>query len=135
MNVQEIDEAEEKLINSIAETDSDLAEEVAAILDGDIKAEEMVALVEDDGFTDLDDDTARLVVVALNDADEETKAEFEEQVNVFSGLVDDYQPSGSTVPVSTRRTVVAVAAAATVAAQASVSKPTSSSRAQTRMST
>lgn len=135
MNVQEIDEAEEKLINSIAETDPDLAEEVAAILDGDIKAEEMVALVEDDGFTGLDDDTARLVVVALNDADEETKAEFEEQVNVFSGLVDDYQPSGSTVPVSTRRTVVAVAAAATVAAQASVSGPTSSSRAQTRMST
>jgi hypothetical protein len=43
-------------------------------------------------------------------ASEEEKAEFESQVNVFSGEYDTYVPLGSTITVAQRRTVVAATA-------------------------
>lgn len=128
-NLSEIDQAEQKLIEDIAETDAELAEEILHVLDGDIQADEMVELVSNDEFADLDDTTARIVVQALNEADEDVKEEFEDQVNIFEGVVDDYVPSGSAVDVGTRRTVVAVAAATTTAAAVAASSrpaPTSS---------
>jgi hypothetical protein len=35
---------------------------------------------------------------------------FEETINIFDGAVDSYVPIGSTVPISTRRLVIAASA-------------------------
>lgn len=43
-----------------------------------------------------------------NDAPEEVKEAFEEQVNIFNGQHDDYIPLGSKISVGQRRTIVAV---------------------------
>jgi hypothetical protein len=53
--------------------------------------------------------TTTLFAPAL-DAPIEEKQKFEEDVNVFDGGYDDYVPSGSTISVGERRTVVAVSA-------------------------
>ena len=59
---------------------------------------------------DADPELVAVVVQALNDADTGVKAQFEDEVNVFSGVVDAYIPSGSNVTVAERRTIVAVTA-------------------------
>lgn len=57
---------------------------------------------------DLTQQLADRLVDALQDAPEEIRAEFEDAIDVYSGLFDRYVPIGSTVPVSTRRTLTAV---------------------------
>lgn len=56
---------------------------------------------------ELTQQLADRLVDALADAAEEVREAFEEEIDVYSGLFDRYVPVGSTVPVSTRRTLVA----------------------------
>ena len=78
------------------------------------QAEEIFATID---VTELDNTQLDELVDAVQDAPTQVREAFEEQINVFDDGLGDYVPLGSTVPVDTRRTLIAVAAgAATVAA-------------------
>lgn len=55
------------------------------------------------------DDQAALIVQALDEAPDEVKEAFEENVNVFSGIWSSYKMVGQTITVAERVTLVAVA--------------------------
>lgn len=106
--------------------DEELYEDVLQVLDEEVTTEEVIELVSNDEFENLDSGALEIISDALSEAPTEVKEEFEEQVNVFSGDFDNYVPSGSTIPVEDRRVVVAVTAV-TLAAAAPVSLPQASS--------
>lgn len=58
----------------------------------------------------LTDAEAAVLVQQLNNAPDELKRQFEEQVNVFSGQFDSYVPADQRIPVGERRTLIAVTA-------------------------
>ena len=91
-------------------TTTTLPDVTGGLVDGDVTADDVAALSEIDIAT-LAPDVVAALVEALNDADDEVREAFEEQVDVFSGLVDSYVPVGSNVTVAERRTIVAVTAA------------------------
>jgi hypothetical protein len=55
------------------------------------------------------DDQAALIIQALDEAPDEVKEAFEENVNVFSGIWSSYKMVGQTITVAERVTLVAVA--------------------------
>lgn len=72
-------------------TAEEATEIFAALVVDDLSEEELVALVE-----------------AVQDAPIAVRESFEAEVNVFGGGVDTYVPIGSTVPVKTRRALIAI---------------------------
>lgn len=58
----------------------------------------------------LTDEEAAVLVAAVQDAPVEVREAFEDTVDLFSGIFDDYMMLGSTITVGQRRTVVAVTA-------------------------
>lgn len=98
------------------------------IADGDVNAEEATAIATDaealqevtleqaqEIFSELPLDTLTeeqldALVEAVQDAPTEVREAFEEAINIFDGAVDSYVPVGSTVPISTRRLVIAAGA-------------------------
>lgn len=76
-----------------------------------LNTEEITQLVDDIANADLTDAQAEQIAQALTDAPAEVKQAFQEAVNVFGGQFDSYVPTGSTVPVGTRRTLIAVTTA------------------------
>jgi hypothetical protein len=109
-------------------TASEVIEAVANILDAGIDAEqaaelatnpELLETIESEQaqeiFEALDIETLdaaeiTALVEAVQDAPTEVREAFEEAINVFDGAVDSYVPIGSTVPISTRRLVIAAGA-------------------------
>ena len=65
---------------------------------------------------DLTDDQLEELVAAVQEAPTEVREAFEDTVDIFSGGLDTYVPIGSNVPVSTRRTLVTLAAVTMAAA-------------------
>lgn len=63
----------------------------------------------------LSDEQLVELVSAVQDAPVAVRESFEATVNVFGGKVDTYVPIGSTVPVKTRRTLIALALLSSVA--------------------
>ena len=114
-----MDEVEEAIIEAIE--DEVLAEAVEEVFTGEADVETVVALVSSDDFEDLDEETLEAVSIALSEADDEVKEEFEAEVNVFEGSFDEYVPEGSRVNVEDRRVLVAVTATTTVVAAAAPS--------------
>ena len=86
-----------------------------------LDTEEITQLVDDIANADLTDAHAEQIAQALTDAPVEVKEAFQEAVNVFGGQFDSYVPTGSTVPVGTRRTLIAVTTA-TFAASSPISR-------------
>jgi hypothetical protein len=115
-----LDEVEEAIIEAIE--DEVLAEAVEEVFTGEADVETVVALVSSDSFEDLDDETLEAVSIALSEADDDVKEEFEAEVNVFEGSFDEYVPEGSRVNVEDRRVLVAVTATTTVVAAAAPAK-------------
>lgn len=70
----------------------------------------------------MDDGQIAEVIEQLNNAPDEVKQQFEETVNVFDGRFDSYIPSGSKVPVGTRRALIAISATLFVAPAAGFRK-------------
>ena len=58
--------------------------------------------------TDLTPEQAEELVETLVKAPMKVKKAFEAKVNIFSGEVDDYVPTNQSIPVSERRTLIAV---------------------------
>ena len=95
-----------------AELDSTLATQLASnselleVITPD-QAEEIFASIDLDT---LDPTKIDALVEAVQEAPEEIREAFESAVNVFDGAVDSYVPVGSSVPISTRRLVIAASA-------------------------
>jgi hypothetical protein len=53
----------------------------------------------------------REIVDAVQDAPDDVRETFEDEINIYSGLLDEYVPLGSNVTVAQRRTIVVVTAA------------------------
>ncbi len=103
-------------------------EELVAYLDtvtpedlATLDTQEISQLVDDIANAELTDEQAEQIALALTDAPAEVKEAFQEAVNVFGGQFDSYVPTGSTVPVGTRRTLIAVTTA-TFAASTPISR-------------
>jgi hypothetical protein len=60
--------------------------------------------------TELSPDEAEAVVAAVQEAPQEVREAFESTLNIFQGFADNYVPLNSTVPVGTRRALIAVGA-------------------------
>lgn len=60
--------------------------------------------------TELSPDEAEAVVVAVQEAPSSVRKAFESVLNIFQGFADNYVPLNSTVPVSTRRALIAISA-------------------------
>lgn len=81
------------------------------------EAQQVFAALELDELTD---EQVTELVAAVQDAPQEVRAAFEEEVDIFSGgALDTYVPLGSTVPVSTRRALIVITTVTAVAAAAS----------------
>ena len=68
---------------------------------------------------ELTNEEKQAVIEAVQSAPTEVRQAFEDTIDIFSDDFGDYVPLGSTVPVNTRRTLIAVAAGATTMAVSS----------------
>jgi hypothetical protein len=100
-------EVSEELAVAVAQS----AEVVASL-----SSEEATAVFEAIEVDNLSVEEAQAIVEAVQDAPAEVREAFEEEINIFSPGFDNYVPLGSNIPVSTRRTLIAVAAGAAIAA-------------------
>jgi glycyl-tRNA synthetase beta subunit len=83
------------------------SEKVLASVDGD----QAHAIFDAVDIGNITPEQATQLVSAVQNAPTEVKQAFEAEVNVFAGAVDTYVPIGSTVPVSSRRVLIAISAA------------------------
>jgi len=65
---------------------------------------------------ELSDAQTEELIAAVQDAPTEIREEFEDTIDIFGEGLDDYTPTGSTIPVGERRTLIAVTAGITLAA-------------------
>jgi hypothetical protein len=86
--------------------------EVLAIVSAEQAGEIFAALDVDE----LTDEQTEQLVEAVQNAPEAVREEFEDKVDVFKSGLDTYVPIGSTIPVGTRRTLIAATAGITLAA-------------------
>lgn len=77
--------------------------------DKEITVEALTAVLDDIQVSSLTEEQEEQLVAVLNVASEEVKKTFEDEVNVFAEGLDEYVPSGSQVPVKTRRVLIATA--------------------------
>lgn len=82
------------------------SEKVLESIDAD-QATEIFDAVDTEQLTDSE---AAAIVDAVQDAPDEVREAFEEEINVFEGAFDNYVPTGSEISVSERRVVVAASA-------------------------
>ena len=73
-----------------------------------ITAEEATAVFDAIVLDDLTDTQLEQLVAAVQGAPPAVRASFEEEIDIFSGATDSYVPLGSTVPVKTRRALIAI---------------------------
>ena len=90
------DQAEQLAVNPevLAVITSDQAEQIFEVLD----------------VSQLDDSQKDELVTAVQEAPTEVRKAFEKKINIFGAGFDDYVPTGSSVPVSTRRSLIAIGA-------------------------
>lgn len=72
--------------------------------------------------TELSDAQAEQLVEAVQGAPTEVREAFENEVDLFNGKTDTYVPIGSSIPVGTRRAVIAVSGLLAVASVPTPSK-------------
>jgi hypothetical protein len=82
------------------------SEKVLESIDAD-QATEIFDAVDTEQLTESE---AAAIVDAVQDAPDEVREAFEEEINVFEGAFDSYVPTGSEISVSERRVVVAASA-------------------------
>ena len=90
------DQAEQLAVSPeiLAVVTSDQAEQIFEVLD----------------VSQLDDSQKDELVAAVQDAPTTARKAFEKKINIFSAGFDNYVPTGSSVPVSTRRSLIAIGA-------------------------
>jgi len=111
-------EEEEARIEEIVQSIDD--PELQAAVEELLAAEEITSeliekLVSNESFDELTQEQIDVIVEALNEASDDVKETFEEEINIFSGEFDNYVPSGSKVTVAERRIIVAATSIIVVA--------------------
>ena len=110
-------------VDTILEEVSTLEEAVEAIINPTVLAtiteEQAEELFESLDVEELTEVQVEAIVEALADAPAEVRQAFEAKIDVFAGTFDNYVPEGSNIPVSQRRSIVAIGA---VIATATVTK-------------
>jgi hypothetical protein len=101
-NVAQNTETITEVVNIVAET---LAE--SGKLEA-LSTQEVEQIFEELIVNDLTPEQADELVETLVKAPKKVKKAFEAKVNIFSGEVDDYVPTNQAIPVSERRTLIAV---------------------------
>ena len=96
-------------------------EEVAALATNPqvlatVSTQEAAQIFEALDVAELSDVETEQLIAAVQNAPEAVREEFEDKVDVFKSGLDTYVPVGSTIPVGTRRTLIAVTAGITLAA-------------------
>ena len=84
-----------------------------------VTPQQAVAIFESIDTGTITDEQKAEIIDAVQSAPLEVRQAFEDTINIFSEDFGDYVPLGSTVPVNTRRTLIAVAAGATTVAVSS----------------
>jgi hypothetical protein len=107
---EEIIKAVDTFIEAGITSDTALALATSGELLASITPEQASEIFDALDITTLDASQAAELVKAVQDAPVAVRESFEEQVNIFDGVVDSYVPIGSTVPISTRRLVIAAGA-------------------------
>lgn len=107
-------EAIEAIVESVLSKDLDTSQATLLIATPAVLANITTAqaeqLFEQITPTELSPDEAEAVVAAVQEAPQEVREAFESTLNIFQGFADTYVPLNSTVPVSTRRALIAVGA-------------------------
>ena len=107
------------LIEQLLDTDvtADQAEELASNPDvlAVITEEQATEIFETIEVEQLDDTQIAELTAAIQDAPLAVQEAFEATIDIFGGF-DDYVPTGSNIPVGERRTLIAIAAGATLTA-------------------
>ena len=107
------------LIEQLLDTDvtADQAEELASNPDvlAVITEEQATEIFETIEVEQLDDTQIAELTEAIQDAPLAVQEAFEATIDIFGGF-DDYVPTGSNIPVGERRTLIAIAAGATLTA-------------------
>ena len=75
-----------------------------------VTSEQAVALFEEIAPTELSPAEAEAMVEAVQSANSSVRKAFESVLNIFEGFADTYVPLNSTVPVKTRRALIALGA-------------------------
>jgi len=102
------------LENDISETEAESlaqSEKVLDSIDGD-QATEIFAAID---VAELTDAEGAEIVDAVQNADDDVRGAFEDELNIFEGQFDTYVPLNSKINVADRRTVVAVSVVSTTA--------------------
>ena len=81
-----------------------------------LTSEQATQVFETLDVTELDNTELEALAEAVSDAPTEVKEAFEDEVDIFSDGLDTYVPVDSKIPVSERRTLIAIAAGATLTA-------------------
>jgi hypothetical protein len=81
-----------------------------------LSSEQAVAVFDAIVVSELSTQEIEAIVEAVQDAPAEVRQAFEQEINIFAEGFDEYVPLGSTVPVGTRRTLIAVAAGTAIVA-------------------
>lgn len=113
------------------------ASEALAIVTTAAALQELTASEADKVFeavevSELSDQQAEALVEAVQDAPEEVRAAFEDQINVFEGKFDKYVPLGSVINVGQRKVLIAATGVLFMAPTVSVSSSTSGSQSNSR---
>lgn len=122
VNLLEVDAQELEVLQTVNDLDQELADDFIAVVDGEVTSEEVMSIVNNDNFDDIPNEAKVAIVAAINEADDEVKKTFQNEVNVFSeASYGQYVPVGSAINVEQRR--VLVAAGATIMAAAAPAAP------------
>lgn len=114
-NLSDLSEAEiVAAIETILETGLNEQEATLLATNPDVLAvvtqEEAVAIFDAINLNELNDAEALALVAAVQDASAEVREAFEDEIDIFAGSSDTYVPLGSSVPINTRRVIIASAA-------------------------
>jgi hypothetical protein len=122
-NIESVD-ALENVIDAISEETIDPDTAIAVIENGNFEElpieqiAEVFAAIEPDQFTE---EQKTELATALTDAPAEIKESFEEEVDIYGDGFDDYTPTGSSIDVGTRKSILAATAAVAAIAVGSAS--------------
>ena len=97
-----------------------------------VTAEQATEIFDAVEVSDLSDAQAEQLIEAVQDAPEEVRAAFEEQINVFGGKFNKYVPIGSVINVGQRKVLIAATGVLFVAPTVSVSSSSSGSESNSR---
>lgn len=98
----------------------------------ELTTEEAVEVFDSLEVSELSDEQATALVEAVQDAPEEVRAAFEDEVNIFDNKFNSYVPLGSNINVGQRKVLVAASGVLFMAPVVSVSSSTSGTQSDSR---